>query len=543
MNSKVNDMNERTNHTTGATGAIDDDFESLARGAGAELRRPAPAGGADAIRAVRRRQQRTRTLVAATGVAATLAIALAAGAVLRGDDQPAVVVQPTAPSTPTMPSSVPTPTSTPSEPEPTPPPTVATPVTAPPSTTAEPLPLGAEVDAWIAARLADGFTTVEVRDSPGTTARLLVAQTGDPAQAMSAVLLDDGRVVATPQEMTTAPAALYGLGGLAAVVDTGPDFLGDSVRVWQYDPESDAWAATGDLGVGPVENGSFGGFTIVVVDDRLIVANNQYVDQGDGRQVLSSDQRGVVVHPDLTVTEMAPAPDGVPLFFTSSSGGKALQMYGPAIEGGIELDVSYDQPWQYDPVADEWSEIPIPEWIDCATEVAQTFGCDWAIVPDIGSLMLDVATDRGVVARVPDGTVGLYDAATSTWTRLDDAPFELWMPTTAVVGDQVVVAPWDAGSNDFTLIGVLDVATGSWTTHHVDIPADVASRFNEWFDVSWDLRVVGSRVLAAPGPSFRQSPIDPIVAYDTGTRTWTAPTADDLVAWPSLTTVFLQDGV
>ena len=236
---------------------------------------------------------------------------------------------------------------------------------------------------------------------------------------------------------------------------------------------------------------------------------------------------------------MTPAPDGVALFFTSTSGGKALQLYGPAVEGGNSLDVSYDQPWQYDPTANEWSEIPLPDWMDCTTDAAVTFGCDWSIVPDIGSLTLEVVTERGLVARVPDGTVGLYDAAASAWSRIDDPPFELWMPTTAVVGDQVIVAPWRAGTNDFTQIGVLDLATGTWTTNRVEIPSDIEARFDtEWFDVSWDLRTTGSRVLAVPGPSFQPSTADPIAVYDVATGTWSTPTETDLANWDALATSF-----
>lgn len=521
----------------------EDNFDDVAREAGGALRRPAPADGIAQIRSARRRQQQVR---AATGVTAAVLIVAVGAAVLfrRGDDEPAVMIQPdsTVPAASTAPptteaappaTTAPERVSSPSTAPATPPTTATTPTT-PTTPTSSTSGLGADAGAWVDARVAEGLGRVNVVDGIGTTARLLVAENADISSVRSAVLLDDGRVVESPRRMSRAPVELFGLGGLPAVIDYGADFLGDPLVVWRYDPATDVWSATEDLGIGPIRDAFFGSFDITVVDDVLVVTNDVLVSVDESNVAPSPDQRGVVVRPDLSVAAMAPTPAGISTFFNTASGGKAIQVYGESVEGGYGVDVSYDQPWQFDPMANEWSEIPIPDWMSCTSGEPD---CVWSEFPDIGADTVAEPTDRGLVVRIPDGSLGLYDAATSTWTRLDDAPFTLAMPAIATVGDQMVVAPWRSSFDEFGTVGVLDLATGTWTTEQIDIPTDVEARFDtEWFDVGWDLRVSDGRVLAVPGPSFGQSPLDPIAVYDTGSRAWSAPTADDIAAWRALTT-------
>lgn len=507
----------------------EDNFDDVARQAGDALRREAPADGMIRIRRTRRRQQQVRTATGVTAVAAIIAIG--AFVATRNDDTPALVIQPeqTVPGTtqpvPTTPPSQST--SAPQQPAatsvpPTPAPTSPTP-TSPPGTAPEPQALSDEARAWIDARIADGHT-LDLSEVDGASFRVLTTMSGPTFR--SAFLLADGRIVEPP----VAFPVVTRLGDRPAAVQVG--YLGTdttTTEVWVFDTSTEQWTSTGDVGLPPIDGSGWGSWTVRAVDDRLIVANNQYVDRGDGAQVLSPDQAGVVIASDLEVAPIAPAPDGVALYFSSASGGKALQMYGPAIEGGTELDLSTEQPWQYDPVANEWSEIPLPGWSTCSDDPST---CGWVNVADIGSIELEVATDRGLVTLVPDGTVGLYDATTSTWTRLDDPPIELVMPTTALVDDQLVVAPWRSGVNDFSTVAVLDLDAGTWIIERVEIPADVEARFGtEWTDVSWDLRVAGSRVMMAPGQSFQASTIDPIVVYDTNARGWYAPDERDIAAW------------
>lgn len=513
----------------------EDNFDDLARKAGDALRRPAPVDGTARIHRTRRRRQQTRT---ATGVAAVVAIvAIGAAALNRGaGDDPALVVQSVVTTEPdtTVPTTAP-PTTAPGA---TPVPTTAPDNVTPPSTDGGPsttaplaqVPLSDDARAWVADALADGYNEVTIQPGEGTTARLLVALRADfDPTPRAAALLDDGTVIGDVEDLGTGlDTRLYGVGGRPALVQIGSEGTANTVtQVWVADPDTRAWVSTGDLGLQPFRSAGYASLTIRVVDDRLIVANSQYDDDGNGGLLISPDQAGVVVGPDLRVTEMAPAPDGVTLTFTSAWGGRALQLYAPTVEGGINLDISYDQPWQYDPVANEWSEIPIPDWADCGPG-----GCGWVSVADIGAFLLEVPTSRGVVALVPDGTVGLYDPTARTWTRLDDPPFVLAMPTVEVVADQVIVGPWRSGIEEFGMIGVLDLASGTWTTQQIEIPAEIESRFDTgWIDVVWHFRVAGSRVMATPGSTSAPDLEDPIAVYDADARTWSEPTDADLTAW------------
>jgi hypothetical protein len=490
-------VNERIDPTAGTD--PDDRFDAFARSAGAELRRPAPADGVAAVRATRRRQQRTRAALA--GTAAVVIIAGGAAIALR-DEPPAVTVQPdpTSPATvvtappetvaptvtdgPTTPSPASNPTTTPA----TPPTVPATPSTAAPASSPE-LPVGPSADetAWRDERRSEGYGSVVSLAADGTDARLLVAQLRDDGQIASAVLLADGRVVDLPAEANPGLFELYGLGGRPALLDLGPDGDGGPMTVWVLDATGD-WSESADLGLGQLD-GSVGytvlPYGVTSVDDVLLVTVEEYQDLGDGSLAVSPNRRGVIVDPDLSVTRMAQSPDGVPMSFSSSAGGRALALFGPNL--GSLGTPPFSQPWAFDPNTNAWSEIALPDWFRCTPG---GFDCDWWESFD-GGPTFELVTERGVLANVPDGSVGLYDPVADTWTRAD-APFTIggfW--ASATTGTDVVVAP-GRSTDEVGSIGVLDLATTTWSTIQVDLSADVRARIDDqWTDFRWDLRTWG----------------------------------------------------
>lgn len=478
-----------------------------------------------------RRRRRTRAAIGATALLAIVAVV--AGAMLR-DDGPAVVLEPgvtepgvtePAPATTVMAVTTSLPVTAPTR----------APTTAPAGTVAPPDPpaeLSAELLAWRDARVAEGMTTVHAYPGQGTTARMLGASVPGGAAWRAAVLLDDGRVVDLPADAGEVwPGELYSVGGDPAVIDRAPTGDGTALVVRRLDPATETWSTSGDIGLGPLPNDlTIDTLSALVVGDLLLVGRNTFEDRGDYTYVPAPDRRGVIVHPDLSITPIADAPDGIPMTWNVAAGGAALQMYGPNL-GSIGTPV-WDQPWSYLPATNEWSEIALPDWFDCAdlSEVE----CQWIGGYDIGSIGLLAATDRGVVAWIPDGTVGLYDPTTNAWRRMDDAPFELAMPAVEVVGDQVIVAPWRSSDAEFGQIGVLDVATATWESTMIEIPAAIEQRFDEWFDVRWELRPYGSRVMAAPRGALDEVDTEPVAVYDASTRRWETPTEVDTVAWDLL---------
>lgn len=523
-------MNDR-HHIT------DESFEQLAREAGAALRRPAPADGVRAVRATRRRQQQTRAVV---GAALAAIIAVGAAVVLRDDpSSTTIVVQPDDTAVDSTDgatvTTVPAGTVPTTDASPTTEPAVTVPPSAPVTTPIEPIAgLSDDAIAWRDARVADGFTFVDIIRGQGTTARLLTAQRPDPQAFESAVLLDDGRVIELPDGFALpGTGELYAVGGRPALLDIGADNLANEMAVWQLDPASGEWASSGDLGLGAIDSAT--AYTVVpysvsTVGDVLLVAVEEYQDAGDGSLAPSAARRGVVVRGDLSTTPMAVSPDGVPMDWSVVAGGKALQIFGQNL--GSLVNPPHPQPWAYDPASNSWSEIPLPDWFDCSSDPA---ACDWTTMFD-GGVTLQVVTDRGVLVGVPDGTLGLYDPDANTWRQVD-APFtdQGWW-SAADLGDRVVLAPGRLPDGDVGTIGVLDLATATVTATEIDIPPAIQQRIDtEWGDVRWDLRSTGSRVMAVPGPP-NGSDEAPIAAYDATTGVWEDPTATDLSNWDLLAT-------
>jgi hypothetical protein len=148
-----------------------------------------------------------------------------------------------------------------------------------------------------------------------------------------------------------------------------------------------------------------------------------------------------------------------------------------------------------------------------------------------------------VLVRLPDGTIGLYEPVTDRWTRLDDAPFAVALPQTLAMGEQVLVAPMRRFDNGYGLVGVVDLRTGTWTTHQIEFPADVQAVIDTWIDATWDIRTDGTVVMLTPVTAQRGTSRDPLAVYDPPTRTWSAPTADDIDVWTRYPTIFGAEGL
>lgn len=511
----------------------EDNFDEQAREAGAALRRPAPADGMTRIRRTRRRQQQTR--LAAGGAAVVAIIALGAFVATRNDDDPALVIQPqvTAAAPIVDPTATPASSAAPTTPAPTAPAPTAAPSTtaapAEPAAPADPSGLSEDARAWIDARRAERYTTVDVWNGDAPGARLLVAQ-GDPSgSAASAVLLDDGRVVDAPAGAGVEAVSLYAVGGLPAMLERDTSPGSGAMWIWQLEIATESWTRSADFGLGTID-GSIADtvlpYDAMTVGDYFVVAVDEFEDPGDGTLRPSANRRGVIVGPDLSLTPMTPSPEGVPMKFSIEAGGKALAMFGPNL--GSLYTPSFEQPWVFDPATNEWSEIALPEWFECS---ASSGACDWWLAFD-GGPTVQVDTGRGVLVQLPDDTLGIYDVATGSWTRAD-APFPVrgWW-SAEVIGDQVVLANGRDFESGFGEIGVLDTPTGRWTSTTVTFEPDVQSQVDsaEWGDIQWDLRVTGSRVMAAPGPNTG-SPLDPVTVYDATTGRWGEPTVDDIAAW------------
>jgi hypothetical protein len=519
----------------------EDDFEEYAQAAGASLRRPAPADGLHQVRAVRRRQRVQRA--AAGGAAVALLAVAGAVLVLRDRDDTSITTTPdtTQPSvTPTGPTTQP---SSPTDPSgPTVPPTTQSggvTTSAPPPSTDPPIPadsglaapLSDAARAWIDARAADGLSQVQITKGEGTAAVLIAAWHPTEARYASAVMLPDGRVVDTPAGVTAQPFGfeMYSVGTQPVLVSTIAD---TSVALWRLDPATGEWANGPDLGLGPLQSESLvqSGLAIKVVNGSLLVAHDTYVLDADGTMSPAPDRRGVVVHPDLSVTPIAAPPDGVPMTWTLATGTKALLLFAP--NGGSENLAPIGGRWAYDVESNSWSRLTDPEWWPC------TDRCDWVGPFEMGDEYLAVATYDGVLVRLPDSSIGRYDAVADRWTRLDNSPFQLPLPRTLAMGDQVLVAPMRGFSNDYGLVGVVDMRTGTWTFHKIEFPPDLQALIDTWVDATWEIRGDGNVAMLAPSQAQRGTTRDPIAVYDPATRTWSAPTADDIAVWDRFPTIF-----
>ncbi|HSJ91989.1 MAG TPA: hypothetical protein VK917_07960 [Ilumatobacter sp.] len=503
-----------TPHDTDA--ADDETFEQLARAAGAELRRPAPPDGMQRLRAARRRQQVTRSVVA--GGAAVLLVGMGTFVALRGTDDPGdLATQPD----PTIPE--PAPTTIPSAPAPTtlPEPSPTTIPSTPPT-----LPANREVvENWLGQQRAEGRDLVYRAAGDGTDALALVAQTPDGTDAAGIVVLPDGRGGSMPAEVIEglwSTMRVYGLGDSVAVIShvfDGASTAPAPVELHLLDPATGEWTNGPELGLDR-ELGQ--GLHVLSVDGSLLVGRSVWIETDGNTAVPSPARAGVIVRPDLTVDQVATPPDGVQMEWTSGFGRWALNF---GLEPGALDYTPFTQPWKLDVETNEWSEVPLPPWLDCEPDAT----CQWFTPHEFGDRFLEVVTDRGVLKRAPDGTVGIYDPASDSWTGVEDPPFALAMPATAVIDDRVVVAPVRAPyteeeQDDFGQIGVLDLETGRWEVERFEVADD---------DTRWEIRADASGVIAQPVPIDPVETLDVVRAHtlDAGSFDWRPATPTDAERW------------
>lgn len=490
------------------TPTSDDEFERLARSAGAELRRPAPPDGMKRVRTARRRQQVTRSVMA--GGAAVLIVGMGTFVALRASDDGGDVA--------TLPD--------PTVPEPTPT-TVAEPTTAPPGTVAP----NAAVQDWLAEQSAAGRTLVMRATGDGTDAYGLVASATDGSSGSAGiVVLANGQTVSIPDDVVAGigpTMRIHGLGDSIAVVVHLASFSTSAgsvpIELHLLDPASGDWSVGPDLGL----DRSLGqGLHVLSVDGSLIVGRSVWDEFEDNTATPSPDRAGVIVRPDLTVAPITSPPEGVQMSWTSAFGRWAFNF---GYEPGALNYSSYTQPWKLDVAGNEWSPITLPDWYTCEPG----FGCEWVTPHEMGDRFLEVVTSRGVLKRLPNATVGVYDPANDTWTRMNDAPFALAAPATAVLGDRVIVAPADAPyteaeQGEFGQIGVLDLSTGTWTVERFEVAEE---------DTTWDLRSDGDGALVQPyswpGTDLN---LERSFALDVGATDWRPTTGADADRWTAAAT-------
>jgi hypothetical protein len=486
----------------------DDAFDRLARSAGAELRRPAPPDGMRRVRAARRRQQVTKGVVA--GGATVLLVGVGTFVALRGtDDAGDLATQPD----PTVPEPTVVPTSLP-EPSPT---------TNPPAPTT--LPPNDEVEIWLDQQRAEGRTLVYRAAGDGTAAWGLVTQSPGGEDAAGIVVLPGGSTVDIPAEIVDgmwSTMRVHGLGDSIAVISQVFDVTSTApvpVVLHLLDPSTGTWTDGPELGL---DRGLGHGLHVLSVDGSLVVGRSVWDETDGNAAVPSPDRAGAIVRPDLSVEPVATPPDGVQMEWTSGLGRWALNF---GLEPGALDHTPYTQPWKLDVERNEWTRITLPDWFDCEPAV----DCQWFTPHEFGDRFLEVVTAVGVVKRIPDGTVGIYDPATDSWTRMDDPPFALAMPATVVLDGRVVVAPVRAPhteeeQDDFGQIGVLDLATGAWSVERFEVADD---------DTRWELRVDGSGVLAQAVPIDPVESLDSSRAYalDLDAADWRRATAADAERW------------
>ncbi len=508
--------------------SIPDPFERAAREAGEALRRPAPADGVMAVRAARRRQQ---IVLGAVGAAA---VVLVVGALVLtrggGDNQVATLPDVTVPTT-LVPATtvVADPTTDAVAPEstlPVSPSTVPDPTTTVPAPTTVVLraPATTTLVAWGDAQRAAGRTDVLRLPADGSDAVGYLARLGSDDVA-GAVVLGDGRVVEMPPEALPGPEqdiSLFDLGGKIALVtlswgdDTPPDMT-------VLDPASLTWSAGPDLGFESADSADQAWY----IDGSLLIGQGIWEAGGDDL-VPAANRSAVIVRPDLSVEQVATPPDGVQTTWSTVSGHVAFT-FGHAGVGTSSMYSPSPQPWSFDVQDNAWWPVPNPEWMSCPDG-----GCDWKVPTDGLPPALEVGTDVGVVKLLLDGTIGLYDPDAGTWRRLDDAPFELALPQTAVIGDLVVVAPAVTGPPPLAgVFAVLDVENGFWLSSGVELAEDDAG--------FWLLRHDDEAVLLTrPSSSWPSAAVDTLrdVVVDADTPTGRVVSDSEVPRWYPVSTFF-----
>lgn len=371
---------------------------------------------------------------------------------------------------------------------------------------------------WITTQEAAGRTRGDVVLEAVTEARLVVAYAANaPANVAGGVLLADGHVIDLPDDTsTTRWPYLTALGRRPVIVSE----IEGEYSLWQLSADASTWSEPVGLGVFAEPQGlPF----VALLGDLLVVANQSVKDVGNG--FYEPDRfEGVIVSDTLDVTPMAEPPERQFLSVTSTIRNHALML---GLDSAADANAPLTQPWDFDVSTNAWTEVPIPDWLDCGTT------CNWGALHEFGDRHLEVVVGDRVVKRLPDGSIGVYEPDTGQWTRVQDAPFDLASPAVVVLGDQLAVAPvfTGYGENLAGTVGVLDLATGTWRSDTVDVGVIPEFGYQAW-EAHGDGTVALFDVIhpeqVPPDPSA------PDLAYDSITREWRVPTADEAAQWTRL---------
>ncbi len=366
------------------------------------------------------------------------------------------------------------------------------------------------LSAWIDEQVAAGHTQASATEGLGTDAWVI------DIEGEARVVLGDGSLIQLPADLPPdGNPSPVGLGDRVALFA----WNGTTPVLWVLDTQTSQWTQGPDLGIevqpqhrrGPISLG-----------DSLLVYSEGGVVRDDGILV-PAEQHGVLVSAALELTPMASPPDGLFMDFTSTLDSHALVLGNDTGGGGL-LPVL--QPWDFDASTNLWTAVPIPPWMKCSA------ACTWNTPHENGDRFLEAATGQGVVKRIPDGTVGLYDPDSHRWRQLDTPPFTPTTPVTALLdGDLLIVANQDPGpptaESPFGTVGVLDVNSGQWATTDLLEPAMLPTIIG-----GWEARDDGH--VAVLGLVDQTSRLQPRFAYDASTREWRTATTDDVSLWNRL---------
>ena len=367
---------------------------------------------------------------------------------------------------------------------------------------------------WISEQQRLGRSTGRQQGSNGTDARLVVAD--GPADSAYALVLPTGEAFPLPVMSDPADAIeLATIGRRLAIVDQGVA----AATIWLLDAAAGTWTRALEI---PSPSSFKAVWRVTALDGQVVLAAQSIRASGQG-QFVPDQFAGMVIHADLSTETMSPAPDGILYEVTSSVSSFALIM---GHDNGAGNSAPLVQPWQYDATTNRWTAIPIPAWLDCGQP------CIWEAPHELGDLTLEVAAGDEVVKRLPGGTIGAYAPSTRTWRRLGDSPLDLASPSVRAVDGQVVVLPMvnQVSGNTPGVVAVLDLAAGTWTTTTVPTVARSDTDY-----LLPDVRVSGASAIVQLRPATATlADYRPDLTYDTVTRQWRTPTADEEALWPSL---------
>lgn len=363
---------------------------------------------------------------------------------------------------------------------------------------------------WIDEQIAAGRTHASATEGRGTDAWII------EVEGAARLVLGDGSLVELPADLPPdGSPSLVGFGDRIALFE----WDGPTPLLWLLEVPTGQWTKGPDLGIEGQPQSLLGA---VPLGDSLLVLSEGGVDRGDGILV-PNDQRGVLVSSTLELTPMATPPDGLFLGFSSTIGSHALVLGNDTGGGGL---LPVIQPWDFDAATNTWTAVPIPTWMNCSDP------CTWNTPHENGDRFLEAATGQGIVKRLPDDSIGLYEPNSRQWRQLDTPPFTPTTPVTALLdGDLLVVANEDPGppsaDRPFGTVGVLDVITGHWATTDLLEPAMLPTIIG-----GWEERDDGH--VAVLGLVDQTRHLQPRFAYEAATREWRTATADDIALWNRL---------